>query len=276
MIPVLYSEAMLADSDSPSPSAGKPKAVLEAWREAPLPIEVHEVVPVTVEELSAAHDPTYVADVLACREDNGFGNRSPEVARSLPFTSGAMLCAARQAIAHRIACAPVSGFHHANYAFGHGFCTFNGLMVTAIRLLDEGLVRRIMILDADMHEGDGTDDIIERLALFGVDNVTLGALFKTSAQADEYLQFVRSECARFPDYDLVLYQAGADVHVEDPLGGVLTTEQMRLRDEMVFQTAHTAGVPLAWNLAGGYQKPLSLVVELHTQTMRECVRAYGG
>jgi len=274
-VPVFYSEELIADAGSFSPSAGKPKAVVEAWRDARLPIDVRNVVPVTIAELSAAHDPEFVANVLACRVANGFGNCRPEVARSLPFTSGAMLCAARHALAHGVACAPVSGFHHANYSSGGGYCTFNGLLVAAVRLLAEGQVRRVMILDADVHYGNGTDDIIERLAISGqVDNVTLGRWFKTSAQAQEYLECIERESARFHEYDLVLYQAGADVHIDDPLGGVLTTEQMRVRDETVFRAAKAASVPLAWNLAGGYQQPLSIVVDLHTQTMRECVKVY--
>jgi acetoin utilization deacetylase AcuC-like enzyme len=274
-IPVFYGANVLADSDSVSPSAGKPKLVIEAWRAAQLPIAVRPVVPATVDDLAAAHDRTFVEDVLACRADNGFGNRRPDVARSLHYTSGAMLCAARHALDCGIACAPVSGFHHANYASAGGFCTFNGLMVAAMSLLAEARVRRIMILDCDMHYGNGTDDIIDHLKLGAqVDNITLGRWFATPAQAERYLEFLGREVQRFKDFDLVLYQAGADVHVDDPLGGVLTTEQMRLREEVVFGAAKSAGVPLAWNLAGGYQKPLSIVVDLHVQTMQACAGAY--
>jgi acetoin utilization deacetylase AcuC-like enzyme len=72
----------------------------------------------------------------------------------------------------------------------------------------------------------------------------------------------------------VLYQAGADVHVDDPLGGVLTTEQMMERDRIVFRAARRTQTPIVWNLAGGYQQPLSKVIVLHLNTMRECVSAY--
>jgi acetoin utilization deacetylase AcuC-like enzyme len=274
-IPVFYSEELIADADSFSPSSGKPKPAVEAWRAADLPIDWRLIVPATFEELSAAHDPGYVLGILSGLLENGFANCRPEVARSLPFTSGAMLCAARLALSDGIACAPVSGFHHANYASAGGFCTFNGLMVTAARLLAEGQIKRIMILDCDMHYGNGTDEIIARLGLAEiVDNATFGRWFAKPAQAERYLEYLVREVARFHDFDLVLYQAGADVHVDDPLGGVLTTEQMRIRDETVFRAAKAAGVPLAWNLAGGYQEPLSNVLALHTQTMRECVNAY--
>jgi acetoin utilization deacetylase AcuC-like enzyme len=72
----------------------------------------------------------------------------------------------------------------------------------------------------------------------------------------------------------VLYQAGADVHIDDPLGGVLTTEQMTERDRIVFAAARTHATPIAWNLAGGYQRPLGKVVDLHSNTLRACVREF--
>jgi acetoin utilization deacetylase AcuC-like enzyme len=197
------------------------------------------------------------------------------VARSLPYTSGAELAAARYALVHGVACAPVGGFHHAHYAETGGFCTFNGLMVTAIRLLNEELVKRILILDTDQHMGDGTDDILTRLDLFGkIENMSFGRLYKVPEQADSYLRKLRDTVYKFSEYDLILYHTGVDCHVDDPLGGVLTTKQLAMRDQIVFEAARKAGIPLAWNLAGGYQKPVSKVVQLHVNTMKECAQAY--
>ena len=79
---------------------------------------------------------------------------------------------------------------------------------------------------------------------------------------------------RFAACDLLLYQAGADPHVDDPLGGWLTTQQLRERDRGVFQTARSLGVPIAWNLAGGYQANLRKVLDIHDNTMLECLCAY--
>ena len=206
---------------------------------------------------------------------NGFDNRRADVARSLPWTTGAMLAGACEALRGGVACAPVSGFHHAHYAAGGGFCTFNGLMVTARALLSEGIVRRILILDCDQHFGDGTEQILLQLDLAGkVENVSFGRWFGAPRDADAYLAELRQQVSRFSDFDIVLYQAGADVHVEDPMGGVLTTEQMIERDRIVFEAAAQAGVPIAWNLAGGYQEPLLRVVELHVNTMRCCAQVY--
>jgi acetoin utilization deacetylase AcuC-like enzyme len=274
-IPVFYSDDMLADSDSFSPSARKPKAVVDACKLAGLPIEQWPIVPATVEDLCLAHDPDFVRAVLAGESPNGFGKTREDVARSLPFTNGAMLNAARASLQSGIACAPTSGFHHAGYASAAMFCTFNGLMVAAIRLLRDQHVRRVLILDCDFHYGNGTDEIIERLDLANeIENATFGRSFCTAAQAGRYLEHLARIAGTFAEFGLILYQAGADAHVNDPLGGILDSDQMRRRDRMVFEAASEARVPLAWNLAGGYQTPVSKVVQLHLATMEECARAY--
>jgi acetoin utilization deacetylase AcuC-like enzyme len=282
-IPVFYAPQMVADSQSSSPSAAKPEKVVASWQ-ARFPIEVIEPQPVTVEELCRAHDWDYVRGVLEGRIDNGFGNRSLAVAASLVHTSGAMLSAARHALATRsVAAAPCSGFHHAGFTGYEGlgmFCTFNGLMVAALALKEAG-VGKVGILDLDMHYGNGTADIIRRLGLSSwVTHFTGGASFDDPHEAPEFFgRWLPDVLAWLSDCDVVLYQAGADPHISDPYGGWLTTEQLRHRDAVVFDALKAADVPVAWNLAGGYQvEPdgtIPKVLEIHDNTMRECVRAYG-
>jgi acetoin utilization deacetylase AcuC-like enzyme len=274
-IPVYYSDHMLADADSFSPSAGKPRPVIAAWQEANLPIALHDFAPAEEIDFCLAHDPGYVHGVLTGALPNGFGNTRADVARSLPYTTGAMIAAARAALETGCACTPVSGFHHAHYDTGGGFCTFNGLVIAAQKLIDDADLQRLLILDCDMHYGDGTEEIIERLAVQNcIENYTFGRWFDAPQDAPAYLAKLRDIAVRFEDYDLILYQAGADVHIDDPLGGVLTTSQMIERDRIIFEGAREAAVPIAWNLAGGYQEPLSRVIALHVNTMRECVRSY--
>lgn len=274
-IPVFYCEEILADSDSRSPSASKPKPVVAGWHASGLPIDVRKPIPATVAELSLAHDGAFVESILTCKAVNGFGNTRVDVARSLQYTTGAMICAAREAVAGGIACAPVSGFHHAGYATATMFCTFNGLLVAALALLRAAEVKRVLVLDCDFHYGNGTDEIIERLNLASeIENAAFGRSYRESSKAKLYLQELERVAARFSEFDLVLYQAGADLHVDDPLGGVLDSAQMRQRDRMVFEAAKQSGTALAWDLAGGYQVPVSKVVKLHVATMEECVRAY--
>jgi acetoin utilization deacetylase AcuC-like enzyme len=274
-VPVLYSEALLADAGSFSPSASKPRHVMDGWQKAGLPLALQSFAPATPMDLALAHDPVYVNAVLSGRVPNGFGTQSVAVARSLPYTTGAMIAAARASLVSGCACAPVSGFHHAHYDRGGGFCTFNGLVVTAQKLIAEADLQRILILDCDMHYGDGTDQIIEKLRISDrIQNTTFGRWFSSPSDAPAYLAKLQNTAAQFNDYDLILYQAGADVHLDDPLGGVLTTEEMLERDRIVFEAARQAAIPIAWNLAGGYQRPLARVIELHVNTMQACVQVY--
>jgi acetoin utilization deacetylase AcuC-like enzyme len=134
---------MVAVSGSSSPSAHKPGRVLASWLSKFSGLSVIEPAPVTVDQLCLAHDRKYVEDILACRIRNGFSNRSEEVAHSLPYTTGSMLSAAREAIHNgKVAVAPCSGFHHAGWNRAEGYCTFNGLMVTSMVLKAEGIVNR--------------------------------------------------------------------------------------------------------------------------------------
>lgn len=281
LLPVFFTPRMTAPRQGGSPSPEKPPKVVSSWELLGLPIEIVEPAPATMAQLCLAHDPAYVEGVLACRIENGFGNRSPRVAASLPYTSGAMLAAARRAIeSGRVAVAPVSGFHHAGHAFGHGYCTFNGLMVAACALREEGLVRRVGILDCDMHPGDGTEDIIEAIgARDWVEHFTAGPEFDHPDQADGFMARLAREIEGMRDCDVVLYQAGADPHVDDPLGGFLTTEELRSRDELVFKMLADLDVPVAWNLAGGYQTDadggIPAVLEIHANTAIACIEAFG-
>ena len=276
MIKVFYDDRMVADSGSYSPSAAKPRQVTQDWQSRGFPITIEGFLPVTRDELAMAHCRRYVDDVLDLLQPNGHGNCSVDVARSLPWTTGSMVAAALAALETGVACSPSSGFHHAGYDNGGAFCTFNGLMVAAVALLDRGC--RVCIIDADAHYGDGTDEILDQLEL--IDQVlhwTYGRMIPTAEEMFDEIDELRSEMNESHDW-VVLYQAGADPHVDDPLGGYLTTEEMRQRDRYVFQMCKDAGIPIAWNLAGGYQREpdgsIPVVLELHGNTMQECCAVF--
>ena len=282
-IPVVYAPRMVAPPQGrTSPGAQKPALVVEDWQRAGLPLRLVEPAPATVDELCLAHDRAHVEDTLACRKPNGFGTTSREAAASFPWTTGAMLTGARLAIRERTAvCAPCAGFHHAGWDSSHGFCTFNGLAVTALALLRAGEARRVAILDCDMHEGDGTASILDRCgAAAGVRHFTAGAQFRSRSQVRAFFERLDDELAALSAFDVVLYQAGADPHVDDPLGGWLTTEELRLRDATVFEALAEMGVPVVWNLAGGYQRDagggIAPVLQIHRNTAEEHLRVHGG
>ena len=279
-IPVFFSDRMVSNADSFSPSDTKPAAVVKHWLDLGLPIHVVEPLLADVGDLSSAHNRAYVCGVLARAFFNGFHNKLLDVARSLPWTSGSMLSAANEAVrSGTVACSPSSGFHHAGWDFGGDYCTFNGLMVAAVALRNRGLVNKVGILDCDMHYGNGTKDIIKYLhASRWIRHFTNNNEWNTESDASDFFTALRKAITKMADCDLVLYQAGADSHVDDPLGGYLTTEQLRERDAVVFEGFAKLGVPVAWNLAGGYIKQpdgsIPTVLEIHTNTLTECIKAY--
>jgi len=272
---VFYRPEMVVDAGSFSKSPIKPKLVVEAWRKKWRDLPIESFVPIQKSDLYSVHDKEYVNAVFNLTEDNGFGTRSKKINDSLLFTSGSMVAAARYSLSTgKVGISPTSGFHHAGWDFGNGFCTFNGLVLAAREAVKRGC--RVGIIDGDMHFADGSEDILSVLVLPVIKHVTLGKYFHSPIHAKEYLAKLRGmrDEGWFKSVDFVIYQAGADVHIDDPLGGVLTTKEMKERDRIVFEGVHEAGIPLLWTLAGGYSTPISKVVALHTNTMQACIRVF--
>jgi len=273
---VFYSpQQSVKKSNRHSPSASKPKLLVEAWQAVGFPIEIVEPKPCTKSQIALAHSTDYVRGVMSQKIPNGFGTQEKEVSKSLLWTSGSLVSASIEAWTHKTATmSPTSGFHHACYDSGGAFCTFNGLIVAAQMLRLRG-AKKVGILDCDQHAGNGTENIIEKLDLNYIEHWSLGYSDIWSAKVDEWLKefptFLRE---RFSDVEVLIYQAGADPHIEDPLGGRMTTEQMRLRDQIVFEFAKENGIGICWNLAGGYQDPIGKVLELHTNTLKECLKVF--
>lgn len=303
---VVYSEKQVADPGlqpiagqgyTASPSARKPREMAEALAKSDFNIEFVEPEAVTLDDFKRVHDPDLVDGVMSLKLENGFGTRSQSVCDSLPYTNGAQYTAAKLATVDSPTCSLVSGFHHAGYAGWHDlgyFCTFNGLLVAAAKLLEEGKCKKIAIVDCDQHWGNGTDDILENLPELArhIVHLTFGKYFDYRKQppdnkySKEYLrQFshgdtvdtVLSHNKHKPD--LIIYQAGADVHINDPYGGVLTTEQIYERDKLMFGIAKRLNIPLTWNLAGGYQVEqdgsIDKVLEIHLNTFKAAREVYG-
>ena len=276
-LPVFYTPKQVAHIVSFSPSAKKPSLVVESWKKLGIPIDIKEPLPLKRDQIATAHTRSYVDRILDCEIDNGFENRLQEVASSLPYTTGAFVAAAREAVRNsQVAVAPVSGFHHAHHAYARGFCTFNGLIIAAQLLKQEGLANKVGILDFDHHYGDGTVDIIrERDLKAWLTQYSAGAEYYSPGQAKGFLDRVPSLVERFRGCDVILYQAGADPHIHDPLGGWLSTSQIKVRDFIVFKTAKQLGIPVAWNLAGGYQESIRNVLDIHDNTLEVCWEVYG-
>lgn len=275
MISVFYKqEQNVTTNVSFSPSAGKPEKVYNLFKRNPSVSVVSDWKPLSRQDLSLGHDSEYVNDVLDCLTENGFGNVNKDVAKSLPYTSGSFYNAAVHALKNKVAMSPTSGFHHAGYDSGGAFCTFNGLTITAQLLKKYHDVKRVGIIDFDAHYGNGTDDVINRLKLDYITHLTFGRHYYDYNGSRDWMLNLEKSLEIFIGCDILLYQAGADPHKNDPLGGYLSTEQMQKRDRIVFEFAKKHNIPIVWNLAGGYQEDINKVLDLHHNTLIECIEVF--
>jgi acetoin utilization deacetylase AcuC-like enzyme len=260
-------------NESFSPSAGKPAQVVKSWRRLGILFKECSFTPLSAAEIALAHNRGYVDGVLSGNRSNGFGNRNPSVAAALPWVCGSMVAAALHSLkTSETTFSPTSGAHHACYSHGGGYCTFNFLVIAAIKALEAG-ADKVGIIDLDMHYGNGTDDIIRTLGLSHIRHYTFGGdCIDAGASAEAWLERLPEIVSGFEEVDLLIYNAGVDSHINDPLGGILTTGQMARRDRIVFEGAAKLGVPVSVSLAGGYQKgpdgSIDAVLRLHDTTFR--------
>jgi acetoin utilization deacetylase AcuC-like enzyme len=282
------------DYVSPTPpgssfSFDKYGLVMEALREGGAATTIHAPEPMPRRWIEAVHDPDYVEQVLTCRVPAekarriGFPITEP-VARRAELSPGGTWLAARLALQLGYAANAAGGSHHALYDTGAGYCVFNDLVIAANRLIADGDARRILIVDLDVHQGDGTaaltagrDDILTfsmhaeknfpvRKARSDLD---IGLPDGTGDAA--YLATLGDHLPRLIAEgrpDLILYQAGVDPHAEDRLGRLsLTDEGLAARDRYVLAEAIAAGVPLASVLGGGYGQDRMAVAHRHAASM---------
>ncbi len=218
---------------------------------------------------------------------------SPALFTSVRVTNGACIAAARAALRDGAGAAIASGFHHACADHGEGFCTFNGLIVAADALLAASEVKRVAILDMDLHYGNGTAQLAaKRSHIFAVsiygndyrDNVPWRDVsVRQHEDGENHRSFalppgcdratmLHAMDAALPQIaawkpDLLLYQAGADPYFEDPYSPLaLDADDLRARDERVFDFARSRSLPIAWVLAGGYTRDITKIVRIHTGT----------
>jgi len=233
--------------------------------------------------LMRAHDGAYVDQVLECRvperieREIGFPV-SERVARRARLATGGTMLAARLALEHGIACNAAGGSHHARRAQGAGFCTFNDVAVAALDLLAERPSRRLLVVDLDVHQGDGTAEILareERVFTFSLHAEKNYPVRKQSSSLDiglpdgvgddAYLQVLCETLQRLgTGYDLVFYNAGVDPHRDDRLGRLaLSDDGLKAREHMVISHFVSAGVPGGGGIGGGYSNDVEALAARH-------------
>ena len=262
---------------------------LEEHAAAGIPLEFVEPHAATDDELVRVHDRAYVGRVLAGTltaaeiRRIGFPWSPALVERSLRST-GAAVDAAAAALADGVAASLAGGTHHAGHDWGEGYCVFNDTAVAAREMQARGLVRRVVILDCDVHQGNGTaeifsgDESVFTMSIHGARNFPLrkhpGSLdvpLEDGTGDDAYLAALGPAVAESFDRgrpDLVLYIAGADPYEGDRLGRLnLTKPGLLARDQLVLAAARAAGVPLAIVCGGGYCEEIESIVDIHAATM---------
>ena len=244
-----------------------------------------------------AHTPEYVEAIFSgtldveAERQLGFPWSEGLVARSRASVQGTV-AAARAALRDGAAGNLAGGTHHASAGHGAGFCVFNDIAVAARTLQREGAIDRAVVVDLDVHQGDGTaaifagDDSVFTFSMHGAKNFPFRKQ-RSSLDVDlpdgcadaEYLDALDRHLPVALDRaraDILFFQAGVDPLEHDSLGRLkLSLCGLRERDRRVARTARERGIPLVLTLGGGYARPISLSVEAHAGTWVEARAAFG-
>jgi acetoin utilization deacetylase AcuC-like enzyme len=253
------------------------------------PEQVHQPLPVPRRWLELVHGRAYhqafARGELTVAEERRIGlpATTPLVRRSWLAVGGTVLTA-RLALQHGLACHLAGGTHHAFPDYGSGFCIFNDVAIAARVLLAEGLVRRLLVVDLDVHQGDGTAAIFaddQRVFTFSAHAASNFPLRKQASDLDlpladglEDEAYLAAIGAVLPDLieqvqpDLVLYNAGVDPHRGDRLGRLCLSDIGLLqRDRLVLEACLRQRIPVATVIGGGYDD-LNPLVERHGLVFR--------
>ena len=254
------------------------------------PEQFHEPRPALRQQLESVHDPAYVAAFIEGRLDRDAVRRiglpwSPGLVTRTVTAVGGTLRTAELALETGLACNTAGGTHHAHADFGSGFCIFNDLAVAAADLLARGRVQQILVVDLDVHQGDGTAAMLThepRAFTFSMHcgknfplrkaasdrDVSLEAGTGDRAYLDTLAQ-VLPELLEQVEPDLVLYDAGVDPHHDDKLGHLaLSDAGLAARDRYVLELCRDQGVAVACVIGGGYHDDHRLLARRHSTIHR--------
>ena len=252
--------------------------------------DLEESTPCEEKNILAIHDADYWESMktlsLTPRQIRriGFPQSEQLVERSRRSCQGTFE-AALNACQHGIGLNIAGGTHHAYRDRGEGFCFLNDQAITASYLLNEKIANQILIIDLDVHQGNGTasifadDERVFTFSMHGADNYPLkkensdlDIPLPTGTEDRLYLDTLDETLPRLFDQikpDFVFFQAGVDVLATDRLGKLyLTREGCKLRDRMVMNICRKRNIPLAVSIGGGYSVRLLDTVEAHTNTFR--------
>lgn len=253
----------------------------------------HKPHPCSIKTLKGAHSENYISNIINKSLDQngvkkiGFPLVDSVVKRSLVATGGTVL-ASKLALEYRIACNTAGGSHHANFDGGAGYCVFNDVAVAANYLLSKGLVKKILIVDLDVHQGNGNSDIFENnknVFTFSMHSKSNYPAKKSKSDLDieledntedqKYIETLKDsiQLLNKQKFDFVFYIAGVDVHFNDRLGKLkLSDDGIKKREEIVIGNFFSKKIPICGVLGGGYNKNFDKLVELHSILHETCAK----
>ena len=245
----------------------------------------------SVETLRTSHSLEYINHIknktldVAAQKKIGFPINDSVVRRSFVATGGTVL-ASKLALDSKLACNTAGGSHHATFNFGAGYCVFNDVAVAANYLKNKGYVKKILILDLDVHQGNGNSEIFQNdkdVFTFSMHCASNYPAKKSKSDMDielsdnmedeEYLNTLNENMKLLNknNYDFVFYVAGVDIHFNDKLGKLkITDEGINKRDQMVIENFFSKQIPLCGVLGGGYNKSFEKLIELHSMLHKNC------
>ena len=245
----------------------------------------------SIDTMKAAHSLKYINDIknktldIKAQKKIGFPINDSVVKRSFVATGGTVL-ASKLALQSMIACNTAGGSHHATFDFGAGYCVFNDTAVAANYLKNKGYVKKILILDLDVHQGNGNSEIFKNdkdVLTFSMHCASNYPAKKSKSDIDvelkdqmedrEYLSILHKNLIELNknDYDFVFYIAGVDIHFDDRLGKLkITDDGVNKRDQMVIENFYLKNIPLCGVLGGGYNKSFEKLIELHSMLHKNC------
>jgi acetoin utilization deacetylase AcuC-like enzyme len=248
-------------------------------------------------EIMRAHDPDYLHRVqhglLTPQEIRRIGFPwSPEMVERSRRSSGATIAACRAALEDGFAANLAGGTHHAFSDNGQGFCVLNDAAIAARAMQTEGRVQRVVIIDCDVHQGNGTAAILAddpTIFTFSIHGAKNFPFHKEQSDLDVELEDGTEDAAYLAalaaglgqvlaeaQADLAIYLAGADPFVGDRLGRLaLSKAGLAARDRLVFDFCQAARLPVAITMAGGYAPQIEDIVDIHFQTIREAAERQG-
>ena len=252
---------------------------------------LHIPKPANYLDLTKAHHKEYIKKIdelsLSKEEERKLGfPMVPSVKRRSYMATGGTVLSAELALKYKLACNTAGGSHHAFPDSGNGYCVFNDVAVAAHNLLSKHMVKKILIYDLDVHQGDGTAKIFENnnkvytLSIHSKKNYPLvkqksdkDIELEDNITDDDYLNTVSKslEIVNKMNFDFVFYVAGVDIHKNDKLGKLnISTEGIVKREKMVIKNFYKNNIPLCGVLGGGYNKDFDHLVYLHSILHRTC------